>query len=136
MNTEEHDKNYQKIIARAWADAEFAERLSSDPKGALAEQGIEVPDEFEVKVTHANANELHIIIPPNYQKIIARAWADAEFAERAGRFRRARRRGAGGRQRGGGGGGTAGTAGTVGSAGSVCGTIATFACVGTAGSAG
>ena len=64
MNTEEHDKNYQKIIARAWADAEFAERLSSDPKGALAEQGIEVPDEFEVKVTHANANELHIIIPP------------------------------------------------------------------------
>ena len=64
MNTEEHDKNYQKIIARAWADAEFAERLSSDPKGVLAEQGIEVPDEFEVKVTHANANELHIIIPP------------------------------------------------------------------------
>ena len=67
MNDEdliEQRKAYGQIIARAWADAEFAERLRSDPRSVLAEHGVELPGEIDLKVVFAAPNEYYMIIPP------------------------------------------------------------------------
>jgi hypothetical protein len=44
------DLVWSQIVARAWCDEGFMKRLRSDPRGVLAEHGMEVPEGMEVKV--------------------------------------------------------------------------------------
>lgn len=44
------DLLWSQIVARAWCDGGFLQRLLSDPQNVLAENGMEVPDGTEVKV--------------------------------------------------------------------------------------
>lgn len=54
---------YTKIIAQAWSDPEYRERLLRNPKVAMAEAGMTIPDNVEVKV-HADTDEvIHIVLP-------------------------------------------------------------------------
>ncbi|MCB0086459.1 MAG: NHLP leader peptide family RiPP precursor [Caldilineaceae bacterium] len=54
---------YQSIIARAWSDPEYKERLLRDPKTVLAEAGMQVPEHLNVQV-HANTdNTLNLVLP-------------------------------------------------------------------------
>lgn len=41
---------YSEIIARSWADKGFAQRLIAHPRDVLAEHGIRIPEDLEVKV--------------------------------------------------------------------------------------
>jgi hypothetical protein len=41
---------WSQVVARAWCDQEFKERLLSDPRNALAEHGMDVPEGTEVQV--------------------------------------------------------------------------------------
>jgi hypothetical protein len=41
---------WSQIVARAWCDAEFMQRLLSDPRAVLAENDLEVPPGTEVEV--------------------------------------------------------------------------------------
>jgi hypothetical protein len=41
---------WSQIVARAWCDEGFMERLRSDPRNVLAEHGMEVPEGVEVQV--------------------------------------------------------------------------------------
>jgi hypothetical protein len=38
------------VVARAWCDEEFMERLLSDPRAVLAEHDLDVPSDKEVEV--------------------------------------------------------------------------------------
>jgi hypothetical protein len=38
------------VVARAWRDEEYKRRFLSDPKGVLAEEGVEIPDDVELRV--------------------------------------------------------------------------------------
>jgi hypothetical protein len=53
----------EKIIAKAWQDTAFKQRLLSDPKHTLQEEGISLPDGIEVRVVEENANSLYFVIP-------------------------------------------------------------------------
>jgi Nitrile hydratase, alpha chain len=53
----------EKIIAKAWQDNDFKQRLLSDPKHTLQEEGISLPDSIEVRVVEENANALYFVIP-------------------------------------------------------------------------
>jgi hypothetical protein len=44
------DLSWSQIVARAWCDEGLMKRLLSDPRGVLAEHGLEVPADREVKV--------------------------------------------------------------------------------------
>jgi hypothetical protein len=46
----ERGHRYAKIIARAWADGAFREKLIKEPASVLREYGIAVPRGYEVKV--------------------------------------------------------------------------------------
>ena len=41
---------WSQIVARAWCDQDFMERLLSDPRAVLAEHDLEVPPDTEVEV--------------------------------------------------------------------------------------
>ena len=55
---------YGKAIARAWTDADYKARLLSDPRGALAEVGLELPSDVSVTVSESTAKNPHLVIPP------------------------------------------------------------------------
>ena len=60
---EEHAKQIGQIIAKCWSDDVFKQKLMSDPKSVLKEQGIEVPPGLEIKTVENTAKVFHIVIP-------------------------------------------------------------------------
>lgn len=57
---------FGKAIAKAASDAEFKQRLLSDPKAALSEMGIEPPKGMEnvtLKVVENTADTVHLVLP-------------------------------------------------------------------------
>ncbi|GIX16984.1 MAG: hypothetical protein KatS3mg119_1170 [Rhodothalassiaceae bacterium] len=59
-----HAQAYGKIIAQAWSDPAFAEKLTKDPAAALAEAGIKVPAGAKVTSYFAAENEVVVLVPP------------------------------------------------------------------------
>lgn len=57
-------KSAAKVVARAWVDGAFHERLRTSPHAALREAGIDLPSNVHVHVHHASAQEVHLVIPP------------------------------------------------------------------------
>lgn len=54
----------EKIIQKAWEDAEFKKQLIADPKAAVKEAfGIEVPDSIDVEVVEETANKYYLVLP-------------------------------------------------------------------------
>jgi hypothetical protein len=64
----EQANRYEQMVARAWRDAAFKQRLLDDPRAALAELGIAVPKGHEVRVFENNAQLTHLVLPhrPRY----------------------------------------------------------------------
>ncbi len=59
----EHRRKMAKIIAKAWTDESFKERLVSDPKAVLIENGIDLPAGLQVKVLEQTEKEMYIVLP-------------------------------------------------------------------------
>ena len=53
----------QKVIARAWTDADYKAKLVDDPAAALAEAGVEVPAGTKMKVVENTADTQHLVLP-------------------------------------------------------------------------
>jgi nitrile hydratase alpha subunit len=71
-----------KIVARAWADEGFRERLKTDPRGAVAEEtGITIPGSVAVEVLEETPDKAYLVIPSNRMEI---ADHDLEAAAGAG----------------------------------------------------
>ena len=55
-----------KLVARAWADEGFRERLKADPRTAVSEEtGITVPGSITVEVLEETPEKAYIVIPAN-----------------------------------------------------------------------
>ena len=57
-------KQWAKIVAKAWADDEYKQWLFSDPAAVLREEGAELPEGVTFKVLEAKENESWIVLPP------------------------------------------------------------------------
>jgi len=64
VDREQFQKTYGKIVAKAWADEGFKQRLLSDPTTVLKEHGIDIPEGVEFKVVEQSRNLIHLILPP------------------------------------------------------------------------
>src|SRR5579872_2415747 len=59
-----YEKNaYAKIVAHAWKDPRFKEKLLKNPKVALKEMGMDIPENFEVRVIEDKANSMTLVLP-------------------------------------------------------------------------
>jgi hypothetical protein len=51
------------LVARCWRDDSFKKRFMTDPKGVLAENGLEVEAGCDIKVVEDNEKVTHIVLP-------------------------------------------------------------------------
>jgi hypothetical protein len=59
-----------KLVARAWADEGFRERLRADPHAVLAEEtGVSVPESIEIEVLEETPEKGYLVIPLNRVEI-------------------------------------------------------------------
>lgn len=63
MDRRSQQKAHARVIARAWSDSSYRERLKKDPHGVLAEAGIDVPEEREVHVVEDTDSHVHFVLP-------------------------------------------------------------------------
>ena len=56
-------KGYAKVVAQAWSDATYKDRLLRDPRAVLAEAGLEVPSSLELTVVEDSADKRHLVLP-------------------------------------------------------------------------
>jgi hypothetical protein len=60
----EQAKQWAKIVATAWADEDYKQRLLEDPASVLTEEGMEVPEGIELNVVEASEKQLYMVLPP------------------------------------------------------------------------
>ena len=53
-----------RIVAKAWADEVFRNRLLADPKSVLKENGIVFPEEIKVNISEDKEDEVNLTLPP------------------------------------------------------------------------
>lgn len=66
MSREQQDeqaKAYGRVVAKAWTDESFKQRLLSDTAAVLHEHGIHVPDGIQVQVHEATDTVAHLVLP-------------------------------------------------------------------------
>jgi hypothetical protein len=75
------DNPVMKVIRHALEDEGYKQRLLADPKAAVAELGINVPDHLTIKVVENSPSTYHVILPlnPNDMEL-----SDADLANVAG----------------------------------------------------
>ena len=73
IDREDFQRAYGKVVARAWADAEFKALLLRDARTALSSVGIEYPEDIDVIVRENNVREMNLVLPPQP--------AEGEFSE-------------------------------------------------------
>jgi hypothetical protein len=64
MTKEEQGKKMGQIIAKAWADEAFKQRLLADATAVLKEEGVPVPHGLTVKAVENSRKVFHLVIPP------------------------------------------------------------------------
>jgi ribosomal protein S7 len=52
-----------KVVAKAWADPAFHKKLKKDPKGVLAEAGLEFPPRAKVVLHENSKTTYHVVVP-------------------------------------------------------------------------
>jgi hypothetical protein len=60
---EEQGKKYAKLIAKAWSDESFKERLLTNSRAVLEAEGFSVPPGVDVKVLAQTDTQLFMVIP-------------------------------------------------------------------------
>ncbi len=61
---EERLKTYGRLVARAWEDEAFKQRLLADPKATLVAEGLTFPEGAEVRVVEPNDRLVYFPLPP------------------------------------------------------------------------
>ena len=61
---QEQLKQWCQVVARAWSDETFKQRLLSDPQAVLAEAGVPVPPNVTLQMHEATPTHVHLILPP------------------------------------------------------------------------
>ncbi len=64
MDKDEFQKAYGKLVAKAWSDDDFKEKLLADPMIVFKESKIMLPDGIEVKMVENTDKITHFILPP------------------------------------------------------------------------
>ncbi len=56
-------KAYSRVVAKAWSDEEFKQRLLADPKATLQAEGVTVPGGAEVHIMESTDQDVYFSLP-------------------------------------------------------------------------
>ena len=65
MQSEDQQRRFAQVIAQAWLDPAFKERLAAEPRIVMAEYGIDVAPDVELQVVEDTDDLVHICLPPS-----------------------------------------------------------------------
>ena len=57
-------KQYGQVVAKAWADEDFKQRLLANPAATLQAEGIAVPQGVELRAVENTDKVLYFMLPP------------------------------------------------------------------------
>src|SRR5262245_33794535 len=60
---QEQGRRYGQVVAKAWQDEAFKQRLLRDPQSVLQEYGIQVPAGTQVRVVENTDQVVHLALP-------------------------------------------------------------------------
>jgi hypothetical protein len=63
MLLQEQENCLRQVIAKAWSDPLFKERLKSDPKSVLADMGFKPPEGIEIEVVENTTKKMFLALP-------------------------------------------------------------------------
>jgi len=61
--TGEYAEMYSKVVAKAWSDESFKQRLIADPMTVLTEMGLTVPAAAKLVVHENTQDAVHVVLP-------------------------------------------------------------------------
>jgi len=64
MDREQFQRAYGRIVAKAWPDEGFKQRLVSDPKTGLRDNGVKLPEGVEFKLVESADNLIYLVLLP------------------------------------------------------------------------
>jgi len=64
MDREQFQKAYAKVVANAWVDDAFKQRLLSDPTTVFKENGVDVPEGVKFKLVESTSALVYLVLPP------------------------------------------------------------------------
>ena len=70
-----------KIIAHAWKDPRYKEKLLKNPRAAFKEMGLDVPENIQIKIVEDKPNSFTFVLPPAV--VGARELSDQELEKLA-----------------------------------------------------
>ncbi|MEH1910889.1 MAG: NHLP leader peptide family RiPP precursor [Nostoc sp.] len=53
----------EQLIVRAWQDESFKQELLSNPKAAIAKEGINLPESIEIRIVEETPNTFCLVLP-------------------------------------------------------------------------
>lgn len=53
----------EKLINRAWQDAAFKRSLMINPKATIQREGIDLPENVEIRVVEETSDTIYLVIP-------------------------------------------------------------------------
>jgi hypothetical protein len=59
------------VVAKAWQDEAFKQRLLSDPQSVLQEHGVQVPAGQQVRVVENTDQVVHLVLPQRPRELSA-----------------------------------------------------------------
>lgn len=71
---QETNDKWVRIVAQAWADEKFKNRLLADPKTVLKENGIDFPESVKVNISEDKVDEINLILPPKPDISLGEEW--------------------------------------------------------------
>lgn len=83
MTQEEQMRKMQQIIAKAWMDEAFKQRLLSDPATILKKEGVEILAGVEVRIVEDTDKVSHLVLP---RKPSSAELSDEQLSNVAGGF--------------------------------------------------
>jgi nitrile hydratase len=60
----DQQKVWAKIVAKAWADEDYKQRLLDDPATVLKAEGAELPEGVAFKCVEATESQAWLVLPP------------------------------------------------------------------------
>jgi hypothetical protein len=61
---QEQAKQWGHVVARAWSDETYKQRLLRDPQAVLAEAGVPIPPNVTLQMHEATPTQIHLVLPP------------------------------------------------------------------------
>ena len=60
---ERNQRIYADIVAKYYGDPEYRDRMDRDPTATVKSEGLDVPENAEVRLVFSTKNLLHVILP-------------------------------------------------------------------------